>query len=296
MRRYISRLGFLIGLLLSAGAVLANPDLLNAVKEGDPEAVIQVLEADSHDPKTLSRPLFFAAQRGYADVVEVLLEHGANPNTSFTYGSPLHAAARANDTSVLALLLKSGADPDLAAGDFDQSPLHEAADRGAFEAATLLIEHGADVNFRNSKGRPPIHAAAASGHQDMVDFLRAHGAAANVPEPITQGELDSANVEAGLRALHGCNTCHEIAEGKSATGPHVGPSLIGIYGSPRGAKEDYPYSGAMSELDGVWTAEALNAFLFDPTGVVPGTEMIRVPDMTREERIGLIAVLRDNIR
>ncbi|MDU8913993.1 ankyrin repeat domain-containing protein [Aestuariicoccus sp. MJ-SS9] len=286
----------LLGLAFSIGSVQANTDLIAAAREGNLEAAVNALEASSDGPETLSRPLFFAAQRGHAEVVKLLLERGADANTSFTFGSPLHAAARANDTDVVALLLEHGADPDLESGDFRHSPLHEAAGRGAFEAAKMLIGHGANVNFRNGKGRPAIHVAAKAGDLDMVEFLRANGAVPNLPEPIIQGELDTADLEAGRRALHGCNICHEIAEGKTATGTHVGPSLIGIFEAPRAARDDFAYSKAMTDLDGVWTAEALNAFLADPTGVVPGTEMLRVPEMTREERIGLIAVLRSAAR
>ena len=52
----------------------------------------------------------------------------------------------------------------------------------------------------------------------------------------------------------------------------------------------------MKGLDGDWTAQALNEFLADPTGLVPGTEMLWAPEMTREERIGLIAFLREAAR
>jgi len=293
MARATTLSGILLGLFICANDASANPDLIAAAREGDLQAVVEVLGTNFDDPKALSRPLFFAAQRGHAEVVKVLLEHGADANTSYTFGSPIHAAARANDADVVRLLLENGTDPDLMAGDFDQSPIHEAAARGAFEAAEILLEHGADVNFRNNKGRPAIHAAAMSGKQDMVEFLRDNGATPNLPEPITLIELENSNIEAGQRALHGCNTCHETEEGKPATGPHVGPTLVGVFGAARAGREDYAYSDAMSKLDGAWDVEALNAFLTDPTGVVPGTEMLRAPEMTREERIGLIAFLRE---
>ncbi|WP_379560637.1 ankyrin repeat domain-containing protein [Psychromarinibacter halotolerans] len=286
----------LLGLSVFGSSAFANPDLIAAAKEGDRDAVLNALEAGRDGPASLGRPLFFAAQRGHAEVVRLLLEHGADPNTSFTFGSPLHTAARANDTAVVALILEHGGDPNLPAGDFDQSPLHEAADRGATEVVRILIAGGADVNFRNDKGQPAIHDAAASGHQNVVELLRGFGAKPDLPNPIAPGELENANIEAGSRALNGCNTCHEVAEGKAATGIHVGPTLIGVFDAPRAGQEGYAYSDAMAALSGSWTAEALNEFLSDPTGVVPGTEMLRTPDMTREERIGIIAILRDAAR
>ena len=293
MFKNVTFAGCFLGLFAIGPSAQANPELVDAATDGNIAVVMEVLEAGIDGPDTLNRPLFFAAQRGHPKVVELLLDHGANPNISFTFGSPIHAAARANNAVIVELLLENGANPDLKAGDFDQSPIHEAAARAAFEAAKLLIAYGADVNFRNSKGRPAVHAAAMSGNQEMVEFLRKNGAAPNLPEPITLDELENASVEAGQRVLHGCNTCHETEEGKPATGPHVGPSLVGVFGATRPARDDYAYSTAMAALEGVWDVEALNAFLNDPTGVVPGTEMLRAPEMTREERIGLIAYLRD---
>lgn len=279
--------------LVSFGPTLAIADLLDAAKNGDVETATKSLEVEGIDPTSLKRPLFFAAQRGHAPVVAVLLENGADPNTAFTFGAPLHAAARANFVDVLALLLKYGADPNLAAGDFDQSALHEAADRGALDAAQLLLEHGADVNFRNDRGRPPIHNAMAAGRIEMADFLRENGAAPNLPEPFTETELANADVEAGRIAMLGCNSCHKISDEQPATGPHVGPSLVGIFGREKASRDDYKYSDALQDLGGTWTAQALNDFIADPTGVAPGTEMLRAPEMTRTQRIGLIAFLRD---
>ncbi|MFC6583068.1 c-type cytochrome [Sulfitobacter aestuariivivens] len=159
-------------------------------------------------------------------------------------------------------------------------------------AARVLIEHGADVNFRNSKDRPPIHNAAAAGRQEFVDFLRANGAGPRTPEPITDTEFENADIEAGRRVMFGCNTCHEIAADKPATGTHVGPSLIGVFGAPSANRDDFQYSAALERLGVVWTVETLNSFLADPTGVAPGTEMLWAPDMSRQERIGVIALLR----
>lgn len=272
----------------------ADTDLLGAVRKGDAVGVAVALETGAPEPKALGRPLFFAAQQGHAEVVALLLGAGADPNTVFTFGSPLHAAARADHADIVKMLLDQGAEPDLAAGDFRQSPLHEAAARGAIDAARLLLDRGADVNFRNRHGRPAIHVAVAAGQTAMADFLREKGAAPDLPDPVTQQELAGADLEAGRLALFGCNTCHEVAKDRPATGVHVGPSLVGIFGSAQAAQADYAYSDAMKRLDGTWTAETLNAFLTDPTGLVPGTEMLRVPEMTRAERIGLISLLKQS--
>ena len=50
--------------------------------------------------------------RGRANVVKVLLEHGADPNLADKYGrTALHAAAREGDVIMVSELLKHGANP-----------------------------------------------------------------------------------------------------------------------------------------------------------------------------------------
>ncbi len=94
MRKSIFGSVLVLGMVMSAGAVQAAPDLVAAAKAGDPDAVVDALAANTATSLTLGRALYFAAQRGHAEIVRLLLENGADPNTSFSYGSPLHAAAR----------------------------------------------------------------------------------------------------------------------------------------------------------------------------------------------------------
>ncbi|CAG4962760.1 unnamed protein product [Colias eurytheme] len=63
--------------------------------------------ADEH----LRSPLHFAACRGYTDVVKTLLKHGANPNIKDTLGNtPLHLAACTSNIPVMIALLDAGTD------------------------------------------------------------------------------------------------------------------------------------------------------------------------------------------
>jgi cytochrome c len=68
-----------------------------------------------------------------------------------------------------------------------------------------------------------------------------------------------------------CQACHSlVADGVQ----RAGPSLQRILGRKAGAMDGFPYSQALKDADFTWTAEALDAWLTDPQGYLPGTYML----------------------
>lgn len=56
-------------------------------------------------------PIFRAALNGFADVVQIFIEHGADINVEGSEGlKPLHGAAKLNRVDVVKVLLTAGAD------------------------------------------------------------------------------------------------------------------------------------------------------------------------------------------
>ncbi|MGI9389191.1 MAG: c-type cytochrome, partial [Boseongicola sp.] len=91
-----------------------------------------------------------------------------------------------------------------------------------------------------------------------------------------------------------CSNCHLLEKDAKRTGERPrrpGPRLWGVVGR-KIASQEFAYTEAMIELSGSWTFEQLNAFLADPAGTVPGTEMFDGYVKNRTERIALIAYLR----
>ena len=98
------------------------------------------------------------------------LKSGADPNVKNKFGwTMLHHAANAGDVEMIKLLLDHGADPNTPATWQGQTPLHivfdsylktrkhtPAVERACVEIACLLIDHGADVNAIDHKYREPI--------------------------------------------------------------------------------------------------------------------------------------------
>jgi ankyrin repeat protein len=124
----------------------------------------------------LYREIHAAARAG--DVAAVTGDLAQNPadlelpdNAGFT---PLYLAASYCQTNVMVLLLDKGAKPDTKAND-GSTALQEAAQQGCEAGVSLLLDSGAKVNIRNSQGKTPLGCAEA-WHQDaIVQLLRGHG-------------------------------------------------------------------------------------------------------------------------
>jgi cytochrome c len=82
-----------------------------------------------------------------------------------------------------------------------------------------------------------------------------------------------------------CKMCHG--------GSQIGPSLVGVAGSPIASKT-FAYSAGLKAKGGKWTDENLSAFLKAPSQFAPGTKMmISVPsDENRSAIIGYLKTLK----
>lgn len=99
--------------------------------------------------------------------------------------------------------------------------------------------------------------------------------------------LAAGDAAAGEKVFGKCKACHKV-DGANATGPH----LNGVVGRPVASVADFSYSDGMKAHGGDWTPEALEAFLTNPKGVVPGTKMSFAGLAKVEDRANVIAYLQ----
>lgn len=129
--------------------------------------------------------LSFAAATGDADLVETLLQGGANADLPLDEvgESPLFKALQGHHYGIADRLVRAGADPRVAA-DGHQTALHlialtppsANASSEQLRWVRKVLDAGVSVDSRNSRGSTPPMLAAASGNHALVSLLLARKA------------------------------------------------------------------------------------------------------------------------
>ena len=139
----------------------------------------------------------------------------------------------------------------------------------------FLVNPNTDVSNAYPIEVPETNTASAKEEKEVII------------EPIT-ALLVTANLESGLKIAKKCVACH----GFDAGGPNkVGPNLYDIVNKDQG-KADYAYSKVLAALNGKWTYEELNKFLYKPKLYSKGTKMNYAGLSKTKDRANLIAWLR----
>ncbi|XP_039778160.1 ankyrin repeat-containing protein NPR4-like [Panicum virgatum] len=153
--------------------------LHHAIRGGHGELALELIEAEPALLRDVNdheeSPMFIAAMRNYADVVEKLLEvpepaHGG----SWGYNA-LHAAVR-NGNADLAkrimdrypLLIRQETENHL-------TPIHLAVSEGKIDVLTALLKHDQSLGYLiNTAGTPLLFIAASEGHVGVARELLKH--------------------------------------------------------------------------------------------------------------------------
>eukprot|EP00439_Symbiodinium_sp_Y106_P056540 s2313_g7.t3 len=122
--------------------------------------------------------LYEASARGQADVVQLLLEAGADKDFCDTRGmgrTPVLAAAYKGHAQVVRLLLEAGSRKDVR--DINgRTALIAASMNGHTAVVQLLLEAGAEKDARDSEDRTALMEASRNGHISVVQLLVDAGA------------------------------------------------------------------------------------------------------------------------
>jgi ankyrin repeat protein len=138
-------------------------------------------------------PLLVAARNGHFDVVQYLVEHGADIEQSDNSRdkTPLLAAAFKGHYDIVKYLVDKGAKVNVQAIN-GWTPLHDAAYVGSVDVVKYLVDHGADLSIRNKDGQTALEAAefavktqnpirhgrttaSPQDYQEVISYLKSHG-------------------------------------------------------------------------------------------------------------------------
>jgi cytochrome c len=146
-------------------------------------------------------------------------------------------------------------------------------------AAIALVTAGVSYGFGSLVIRPQalaknvfvVEVPQATAAAVTATSVAAAPAVASAPALPIGELLTKADADSGQKYAKVCSTCHSFNKGEAAK---MGPNLYGIVGSKHAHMAGFAYSDAMKALaDKPWTFDALNHFLTDPKGTVPGTKM-----------------------
>uniref|UniRef100_A0A673B7M6 Ankyrin repeat and SOCS box containing 15a n=1 Tax=Sphaeramia orbicularis TaxID=375764 RepID=A0A673B7M6_9TELE len=169
-------------LLLNRGGQVAETDqhgvtpLGIAAEYSHPEVLELLIKHDS--------VLYDAAGSGNPDCINILLQHGANPNIhNLSFQLPIHRAAYEGHYLALRILIPITTRRALRLSG--QSPVHSAADGGHTHCLELLLQDGFDANallaphISDNYGdmrRSPLYFAVSNGDTASTELLLKSGA------------------------------------------------------------------------------------------------------------------------
>jgi hypothetical protein len=156
----------------------ADVGVHSAVWMGEIERVSRLIErgADLNIPDRENRlPLLLAVWARHADIVELLITHGARVDGRTFWGTTaLREPAGLGYQDIAAALVAHGADPnpriDPNVYD-DHTPLQEAASCGRLQTVEWLLSKGADARVRTRNGKTALDVARQGGFADVVRVL-----------------------------------------------------------------------------------------------------------------------------
>lgn len=168
------------------GLAMASQCLVRFCEQGNLALVAELIQAKADlnlpEPHVGVTPLIAAANAGSLDVCKYLLRKGAEIAAEVRDGTrrtALHAAAFMGYASVVQLLLEKGANPRVE--DLTKTnPLHLAVKNGHAGAAELLLKGKANPNSADEQGHVAINDAVAKDRFDLVTKLLEYGALVNV--------------------------------------------------------------------------------------------------------------------
>ena len=135
-----------------------------------------VADVNQVNPVNCQTPLMYASRFGNLEIVQILLQNGANIDHKGMYGkTPLMQACRYEYLDIVKLLLQNGANIH-EKDDHNETSIFYACRVGNLEIVKFLLENGANINETDDLNETPLFYASQHRHLELVQFLIQNGA------------------------------------------------------------------------------------------------------------------------
>ena len=158
----------------------AGDELLQAIRREDIDLVKKIVQKKKGDATvfTLGHALFKACEYGNLEIVQFILENGADPNVhsaATESGALLIACTGKKNPKIVELLLQYAAIVD-ATNSQNSTALIMCVDHDNYEQAKILLQHGANPNQIRTGGGTPLYLACTKKNWRLVKLLLEYGA------------------------------------------------------------------------------------------------------------------------
>ncbi|MCF8369995.1 MAG: ankyrin repeat domain-containing protein [Bacteroidales bacterium] len=165
--------------------ILDKQQLMKAVAANDLKAVEQLIAkganvneqspvlGSGNDGQT---PLLVACFNGFTEIVEKLINAGANPKIVdyLLKATPLHKAAFAGHPESMKLVLSQGLVEVNAQGPYNgYTAMHDCVWHGHEECLKVLLETDARTDLKGFDGNTPYSLAVALGYSKLAELIKA---------------------------------------------------------------------------------------------------------------------------
>jgi len=165
-------------IFLSFTAFTAQPKynlpVFTYINEGDIESLSEFLSGhDINDTYGLDEInlLTYSILTEQDEIVQFLLEKGADINNKYLGNPPLITAVRQNNLKIVRLIKDSGADLN-ATDSRGNSALIHAASIGNLQISRYLVRKGASITYRNEERNRAYEMAVKSNFSEVATYLR----------------------------------------------------------------------------------------------------------------------------
>lgn len=135
------------------------------------------------------KELIKACENNISEEVKSLIEKGVDINLEYDYWTPLTKASEKGHFNIVQYLVENGAEIDKENG-YGWTPLMCASMNGFLDIVKYLVDKGANIEIKTDSKWTALTFASTEGHLEVVKYLIKSGADVNVRDDKNRSIID----------------------------------------------------------------------------------------------------------